>query len=419
MGAELGRDVLHDRRGVLRLLVRVAVVAAVCVAAIVSRGEAQPRPARDSTRRDTTQRDTTQRDTTQRDTTQRLAVADSAPPPVQGSVGPLFIPAIFYAPETGLGGGAGVLYLRTVDSINPAQRPSTHAANAIVTARGQYALALLNDIWTRGNGWRLGLDVSWSRFPNRFYGVGALRADSGETFTPTTSSVLLSAQRQFWPGIYAGPKFVHEDAAISDIVPGGILAGGATGASGWRLATLSWLTTWDRRDRVYWPTQGHLISAAIGRAFGHLGSTHTFNRLTIDARTYRRLSGEHLLAAQLWADFTDGAVPFDRLPQLGGPQLLRGYFAGRFRDRHSATVQMEYRTPGMDWSWENRLSFVLFLATGGTARDPTAFAIDQLHSAGGAGVRFALTPSDRLNFRLDYGVGRGSNGFYITLGEAF
>ena len=73
----------------------------------------------------------------------------------------------------------------------------------------------------------------------------------------------------------------------------------------------------------------------------------------------------------------------------------------------------------MDWSWENRLSFVLFLATGGTARDPTAFAIDQLHSAGGAGVRFALTPSDRLNFRLDYGVGRGSNGFYITLGEAF
>ena len=58
-------------------------------------------------------------------------------------------------------------------------------------------------------------------------------------------------------------------------------------------------------------------------------------------------------------------------------------------------------------------------ATGGAARDPSAFAVEELHTAGGAGLRFALTPGDRLNFRVDYGVGRASSALYITLGESF
>ena len=335
------------------------------------------------------------------------------------SVGPLFIPAIFYAPETGIGGGAGVLYLRTTDPLNAAQRLSTHAANALVTAKGQYVLSVLNDVWTKGNGWRVGFDVSWARFPNRFYGIGSQRVDSGETFTPTSFSGLVSAQRIFGPGVYAGPKLTFDDTRISDVVPGGILAGGASGAGGWRLVTLSWLTSWDRRDQLYWPTHGFLLSTSVGRAFGHLGSTQTFNRVTLDARGYTRLQGDHLLAAQFWTDFTDGAAPFDRLPQLGGQQLLRGYFAGQFRDRHSAVAQLEYRSPGFDWSWEKRLSMVVFVATGGTAREPSRFVIEELHTAGGAGLRFALTPGDRLNFRLDYGVGRSSSAVYITLGESF
>jgi len=38
----------------------------------------------------------------------------------------------------------------------------------------------------------------------------------------------------------------------------------------------------------------------------------------------------------------------------------------------------------------------------------------------GAGLRYAINKSEKLNIRLDYGMGPGKNqGFYFELGEAF
>jgi hypothetical protein len=38
----------------------------------------------------------------------------------------------------------------------------------------------------------------------------------------------------------------------------------------------------------------------------------------------------------------------------------------------------------------------------------------------GAGLRYAINKSEKLNIRLDYGIGPGKNqGLYFELGEAF
>jgi hypothetical protein len=39
--------------------------------------------------------------------------------------------------------------------------------------------------------------------------------------------------------------------------------------------------------------------------------------------------------------------------------------------------------------------------------------------AGGAGIRFAWNPEERVNLRLDYGWGNNTSGLYITVTEAF
>jgi len=37
----------------------------------------------------------------------------------------------------------------------------------------------------------------------------------------------------------------------------------------------------------------------------------------------------------------------------------------------------------------------------------------------GAGIRFALSPQEKLHLRVDAGFGNRSNGTYLNMGEAF
>lgn len=358
------------------------------------------------------------RDTTRRPAPDTLAVPrDSVIAPPAPNLGPFFLPALFYTPETGAGGGIGVLKFSLARANDPAQRPTAHSANLIITWNGQYALSTSNDVWTAGNRWHLGYDGSWSRFPNRFFGIGAQRSDTGEKFTPTVVGVTFSAQRRLATGIYGGLRYSYEDARITDIGTGGLIAAGVPGRDGWKLSTIALLASWDSRNRLYWPSEGWLLSATAARASARLGSDAPFSRLTLDLRHYLSLGHEQVLAVQGWMDMTDGAAPFDRLPQLGGSQIVRGYFAGLFRDRHALALQAEYRSP--PFGLEDRFGVVAFIATGGTAPLVDQFETATLHTAGGVGLRFALTPGDRFNFRIDYGVGRQSRAFYLTVGEAF
>ena len=91
------------------------------------------------------------RDTTRRPAPDTLAVPrDSVIAPPAPNLGPFFLPALFYTPETGAGGGIGVLKFSLARANDPAQRPTAHSANLIITWNGQYALSTSNDVWTAG-----------------------------------------------------------------------------------------------------------------------------------------------------------------------------------------------------------------------------------------------------------------------------
>jgi outer membrane protein assembly factor BamA len=334
-----------------------------------------------------------------------------------GSLGPFVLPGIFYTPETGLGGGIGALWVK--GHRDHVTRPSTYSMNAIATRNGQFTLGLSADAWTPKNEWHLTFDGLLSKYPYRFYGIGAAGIDSGEKYTPTTRMVTVTAQRALRPGIYGGFRLSYDDVDVTDVDPGALL-NGAQGATGWKLVSLGVMANRDTRDRYYWPSRGTFASVSASRALGRLGSTHPFSRLTLDARHYLTITGEHVLALQGWADVTDGIVPFDRLPQLGGQAIARGFMIGRFRDQQAAAVQAEYRSaPFRVIEDVKRLTVVAFTSLATTAPVIGQFAGDRTHFTGGVGLRYALSLPDRYNLRLDYGRGRGVGAFSITVGEAF
>ena len=111
---------------------------------------------------------------------------------------------------------------------------------------------------------------------------------------------------------------------------------------------------------------------------------------------------------------SSGIRPFDLLPQLGGEYLVRGYYGGRFRDRSLVALQVEYRAH----IWR-RLGAIGFLSAGRVASTLSDLNLSGLKPAAGFGLRFLLAPDEGLNLRADFGLGKGSSGFYLGMGEVF
>lgn len=127
-----------------------------------------------------------------------------------------------------------------------------------------------------------------------------------------------------------------------------------------------------RRPASPQPTQ--TIDAAGWLVRGHAGVAHG---LSGDESAYVAYGGEIQRAIRLWADTrtlalriqvdavagtdgrTDGRIAFTDLPQLGGPEDLRGYPAGRFRDRAVVLASAEYA-----WRLINQVSAFTFVDAG-------------------------------------------------------
>ena len=109
-----------------------------------------------------------------------------------------------------------------------------------------------------------------------------------------------------------------------------------------------------------------------------------------------------------------GPITRYELPQLGGAELLRGYFEGRYRDRTLMLAQAEYRFP-IIW----RFGGVAFGGIGGVSHSLRTFNATAPKWAVGAGLRLQLNEAERLNVRADVGAGHDTFGFYVNVGEVF
>lgn len=326
---------------------------------------------------------------------------------------PLIAPAFTYTPETGFAAGVGVLAV--TQERRPRQRPDAYGANVLVTQRGQFTLAGTADIWTRDNRLRVETDVAAIRFPNRFFGLGLDTPTSGERYTPTTFAGSVTVQQAVWRAVYLGVRVAGDRTQLSDLDPAGRIVGYRE-RDGWSLISVGAQAIYDSRDRIFAARHGAVSSLSVSRTDRALGATFDATRVTLDLREYAAVHRQLTIALQGRLDHVAGELPFDRLPQLGGPNLLRGYFAGRFRDRSLGIGQAELRIG----PWWDLLGVTVFAAAGGVASDLDALRDVRFRRAAGAGLRLIVNPQTGLGLRIDWAQGEmGSRGWYITVGEAF
>lgn len=351
--------------------------------------------------------------------------AQAAPGDSGGSAGSrriLPLPAVFYSPETKLGGGAAVTVVQRRAAAAVDDRPTSLSVVALYTQLAQLNTSVGGDWWSRGNRWNVNLGAGFQRFPFTYYGTGSAVPDSGEEYTPRTVSLSAAAQRLVRPGLYLGAMTTWDDVTMLETAEGGVLRSGLiTGSRGGTVSTASALVTWDTRDNLYYAERGSFVRLQALGAARVLGGDFGFRRVSLDARRYLALERPRparqarTLALQGVVTTTGGDVPFDRLAQFGGSSVVRGYYEGRFRDRAAAAVQAELRQP----VWK-RVGVAAFYGAGSVAPGLAELRLRDVRGAGGIGLRVALDAKEKINIRIDQGFGQGgSGGTYFTLGEAF
>lgn len=78
-------------------------------------------------------------------------------------------------------------------------------------------------------------------------------------------------------------------------------------------------------------------------------------------------------------------------------------------------TQIEYR----QYFWW-RFGFVVFVGVGDVASDITKFKLNDLKLSYGAGLRFLFNKEEKVNLRVDLGIGLdGNSGVYFGIEEAF
>jgi outer membrane protein assembly factor BamA len=323
------------------------------------------------------------------------------------------LPILFYTPETGIAGGGAVLYLYRN---SPLQRASSLTADIIYTRKKQFIGEVGGDQYFEGGRYRLTAYFSWQKYPNKFFGVGNDTPDSSEEdYTPQTFVVRLVLYRNLSSHFNLGPMASYANVAMHETMPGGVLATGLlAGSGGGRSVGVGLVANWDSRDNTFAAQSGsycQITTLFYRRAFG---SDYSYDDIQIDARTFFGPWAGHVVAIQSTCVFINGSAPFQSYAKFGGANLLRGYFEGRYRDKHAVSLQAEYRIPV--W-W--RLGLVGFAGMAQVAGQIRRFGLHRFWFAGGMGLRFALNPEEKINLRIDYGAGANSSGVYFNITEAF
>jgi len=326
------------------------------------------------------------------------------------------LPVVFYMPETRLAGGGLVnVFFRLPGS--DGRTPSSSLILALIyTQNRQIMSAMSFELYWPEDVYRMKSNIVYEYFPDRFYGIGNnTAAEQEEAYTARNFQFDGQILRKLKSNVYWGLMTDFGYSKLIETGTDGLLAGqNIPGSEGGKVSGAGMLLSVDSRDRIFTPTEGNYYSFSVIWFDSVLGSDYGFTRYAFDLRNFYSLFASHVIAVRCTGVVNRGAVPFQKMAELGGQFLMRGIYNGRYRDKSRLNFQLEYRLP----LWQ-RFGVTGFTELGDVAENITEYRIEKLKYSYGLGLRYLLNPDEGLNLRLDAGFSENSAGIYLSIGEAF
>ncbi|MDJ1466907.1 BamA/TamA family outer membrane protein [Xanthocytophaga flava] len=325
------------------------------------------------------------------------------------------LPTLYYTPETKTSFGILNLFLFRV---NTSARVSAIDFSIVYTQRKQLLIDPTYTIFTHNENYIINGGFVYSKFPDYFFGVGNYRNDqmhNREFIDYKTLQFHNRVLRKIHKRWFAGLQYqfykvfdVHFDANSQ------YNEGNVTGFNGSTSSGLGLILLYDSRDNVLSASRGGYLELSNLYYNSFLGGNSRFHYYKLDLRKYYSFTRQLTLAAQILVNINEGQTPFKQMAQIGGNRTLRGYYTGRFRDNHAWVIQGELRY----FIWP-RFGVAVFGGVGKVAATLGEMDFTGLKGSVGGGIRVKMLRKENFSIRLDAAAGRKSNGFYVSIAEAF
>ncbi|GIU19887.1 MULTISPECIES: BamA/TamA family outer membrane protein [unclassified Shewanella] len=332
-----------------------------------------------------------------------------------------YLPTAYYTPEKKFGVGLLMVGLYKTDGSASDEQPSSLVLNSFVSMNNSYGVEVENMTFFNGGKQRLQLGLELHNEAAVYYGQGieqgnidANHHEFEEQLYSFKPRWMTEVANNYFLGI--GADFTYASAEKLELVETGMPVDSADILPNNFSSGVVVTSIYDSRDYRLNATKGWLFQIDAGLYQNDEYSS--FSTYDLELANYIDLSSTSLLSSapgliawQVQGHFTDGDVPWNMLPDLGGSGAMRGYIKGRYRDKQMMMGQVEYRLPIFQ-----RYGMVFWGGVGSVA-DKMSDLNEELLTSYGTGFRFKI--KDNINLRLDIGVGENETNFYLNVNEVF
>jgi len=330
----------------------------------------------------------------------------------------LVIPVLFKTPETGFAYGlSGSISFKTSHKHDSLTRTSVIQTIGFFTTRHQNVQAMDGSIYFPKEKYILLFQISHSYYPDKFWGIGSITTNTkGENYVFEQEYFYPHLKRKIANHLFAGIQYEFQNINNVSYTKGGRFDTIAFyGKQPYKVSGLGLSLGYDTRDFSFWPNKGVYFQTMFTDFRKELLSDYNVLKWITDLRYFKTLFKNQIFASQFYNYSTFGQTPLRELAAFGGPNNMRGFYQGRYRDNNMVSFISEYRL-----HIKGRFSACAFGGLGDVYHSYKDFSLKNIKYSYGAGLRLALLEKEKLNIRLDYGYSSKYNrGLYLTVAECF
>ncbi len=318
-----------------------------------------------------------------------------------------------YATDTKLGLGLVAAGIYRSDPSDSLLLPSNVSLFGDVSTVGFYLLGVRGTHIFPRDRYRAVYTLYFYSFPCKFWGMGFDMGDNDDNKSDMKRWQVHVKGSFLWnlgSNLFLGPSLAYDYIIGKDMERPELLAGMDRHTDNYGVGFTFML---DNRDNLTYPHRGYYVNLTQMVRPRFMGNDYAFSTTELQMNAYQQPWRGAVLAEDVRSTFNFGNPSWGMMAQLGGSNAMRGYYEGRYRDKHMIQGTVELR----QHVWK-RNSVTAWVGAGTVFPKFSQMRSRNILPNFGLGYRWEFKKN--VNVRLDYGFGKsGQSGFLFNINEAF